>query len=246
MSNVFPIAIRETKGKKMNPKNITNRLPQEAVRQRLENLILTSNGDDFASISALIGKNHAYIQQFIKRGQPSKLNEEDRKIISQHFGISEWELGGLPSPQENKIRSTFEEKISLIPHYEIHASAGDGSHLDQEYFENFLPFQTSWLKNITQSNQDKLTSISVKGDSMYPTLSDGDQILVDMGISNPDREGIYVLRISDALHVKRVTFNPISNRISIKSDNPLYDSWDDLKPENVDIVGRVIWVGRKL
>ncbi|HEX8448805.1 MAG TPA: peptidase S24, partial [Allosphingosinicella sp.] len=40
-------------------------------RETLERL-LKERGEDFAGLSRLIGKNPAYIQQFIKRGTPRK------------------------------------------------------------------------------------------------------------------------------------------------------------------------------
>ncbi len=82
---------------------------------------------------------------------------------------------------------------------------------------------------------------------MAPTLSHGDEILVDGSDAAARlREGIYVLRVEDALVVKRVALNPASRRISITSDNEAYPSWPDCDPAAVDVVGRVVRVGRRL
>ena len=84
------------------------------------------------------------------------------------------------------------------------------------------------------------------GDSMSPTLDDGDQILVDTRETSPEREGIYVIRTDDVLNVKRVSANPATGLLTIKSDNPLYDTWADVDPKTVQIIGKVLWAGRKL
>jgi hypothetical protein len=57
-------------------------------RQLLSDLI-AARGESYLSISTLLGRNAAYVQQFIKRGSPRKLDEDDRHILAAHFGIDE-------------------------------------------------------------------------------------------------------------------------------------------------------------
>jgi len=64
-----------------------------AIRTRLDALI-ASRGEDYASLSRLLGRNASYVQQFIKRGVPRRLSESDRRILASHFGIAEHLLGG--------------------------------------------------------------------------------------------------------------------------------------------------------
>src|SRR4029079_4104983 len=65
-------------------------------RRALERLIQDRH-EDYAGLSRLIGRNAAYIQQFIKRGTPRKLDEEDRKTLARYFGVDESVLGGPPA-----------------------------------------------------------------------------------------------------------------------------------------------------
>ena len=82
---------------------------------------------------------------------------------------------------------------------------------------------------------------------MSPTLADGDEILVDTSeAARKLRDGIYVLRFEDALMVKRLAPNPASRRLSITSDNDAYPSWPDCDPAAIDVIGRVIWSGRRV
>jgi len=60
------------------------------------------------------------------------------------------------------------------------------------------------------------------------------------------RDGIYVLRLEGALMVKRLAFNPVSKNVTISSDNDAYPSWPDCDPGAVELVGRAVWVGRRL
>jgi hypothetical protein len=66
-------------------------------RAALERLI-RERGEDYASLSRLLGRNSAYIQQFIKRGTPRKLDEADRQTLARYFGVDDAELGGTASP----------------------------------------------------------------------------------------------------------------------------------------------------
>jgi transcriptional regulator with XRE-family HTH domain len=64
----------------------------EQVRVTLERLA-AERGDSLADLSRMIGRNAAYVQQFIRRGTPARLSEDDRLKLAQYFGIDERELG---------------------------------------------------------------------------------------------------------------------------------------------------------
>ena len=82
---------------------------------------------------------------------------------------------------------------------------------------------------------------------MAPTLADGDDILVDRSdAAGRLRDGIYVLRVEDVLVVKRLSLNPAARTLSIRSDNPAYPDWPDCDPDGVDLIGRVVWAGRRI
>ena len=65
----------------------------DAARSRLLELA-RSRGSSLAGLSALIGRNSSYLQQFIRKGSPRKLEEQDRKVLAEFFGVDESELGG--------------------------------------------------------------------------------------------------------------------------------------------------------
>ncbi|MEX6725239.1 S24 family peptidase [Parapedomonas caeni] len=224
-------------------------MTNDAIRQRLDRLV-HERGDDYATLSRMLGRNQTYIQQFIKRGVPRKLDEDDRRKLAEHFGVSEQELGGPPGPVGRAVHAGVgqvhdSQDYVLIPRLDVGASAGHGSLPGDEDAQSALAFQARWARSIASGGVEALSVIRVEGDSMYPTLSNGDQILVDAADKRV-RDGIFVLRTDGALHVKRVSVNPTSRRLSIRSDNPVYPAWEDCDPASIDIIGRVVWVGRKL
>lgn len=213
-------------------------------RANLEQLI-RKNGDDFSSLSRMLGKNPAYIQQYIKRGTPRKLDEEDRRKLAEFYAVDEQLLGATIPAKGPLGPAEIHLNMVRIKQLQLGASAGPGSLADDEAAQDSMAFGAKWLKQLG-SDPAKLSLISVDGDSMDPTLCDGDDIMVDHSATErPLRDGIYVLRMDDVLLVKRLALRP-SGKPSIRSDNDRYPNWDDVEPQDVNIIGRVVWTGRRL
>jgi hypothetical protein len=210
---------------------------QEDPRAALERLI-AENGDDYAGLSKLVGRNAAYVQQFIKRGTPKRLPEVERGILARYFGVDEKLLGGMASP-------AAKAGLRLIPKLAVGASAGPGAINDAEALAGKIGFDEKWLRK-QGLESSKLSLIRVDGDSMSPTLNHGDDIMVDnAAAATPVRDGIHVIRLDDVLMVKRLAKGP-SGRLSVLSDNPAYPDWPDVDGATVAIIGRVVWTGRRL
>lgn len=211
----------------------------EDARAALARLI-EERGEDFSSLSRLIGRNPAYIQQYIRRGTPRRLAEEDRRLLARYFGVDEAVLG---APERARRRGAA--ALFAVPRLDVGASAGPGAADGDEARLGRLGFDPLWLRRLGVGDPERLSLIRVEGDSMATTLSAGDEILVDRGdAAERLRDGIYVLRVDDALVVKRIARSPAS--VLVRSDNPAYPSWPDCDPAALTIVGRVVWVGRAL
>jgi hypothetical protein len=201
--------------------------------------LCAERGEDFAGLSRLLNKNPAYIQQFVRRGVPKRLGEDDRRKLAQYFGISEALLGGPETVRSNDLVS--------VSRSAVRASAGPGALPGDEAGKPYFGFDERWLKLLTATPASGLSIIRVEGDSMAPTLNPGDDILVDSGDTLEGlRDGIYVLRVDDALLVKRLAIHPIGSRVTVQSDNPAYPDWPDCSLAEIHCVGRVIWAGRKI
>lgn len=217
-------------------------IADDPVRATLERLI-REHRKDYASISRLIGRNAAYMQQFIKRGTPKHLGDEDRATLARYFRVDEQVLGAPGAPASPVAGRGLIE----IERYDVDVSAGHGGFGDEGGRKLLFGFEERWLRTICRGSIRDLSMVRVQGDSMEPTLGDGDDILVDASeAARPVRDGIYVLRREDALVVKRLAANPETSRITVKSDNEIYPSWPDCDPTTLRILGRVIWAGRRL
>ena len=209
-------------------------------RKVLEQLC-AERGDDFAGLSRMLGRNAAYIQQYVRRGTPKRLKEEERRKLAQHFGVAEALLGGPPEDAHGSA------DLVTVTRHPVAVSAGPGAIPAGELGRPYFAFDERWLKALTASGPSRLSIVRVEGDSMAPTLNAGDDILVDLGDgADRLRDGIYVLRIDEALVVKRIALNPVGRSITVQSDNPAYPDWPDCTLGDINPIGRVIWSGRRI
>lgn len=212
----------------------------------------TERGVSLSALSALIGRNTTYLQQFVRKGSPRKLEENDRRTLAEFFGVGEEELGApargavitVAAPARaapRSIAATIAEWAD-IPRLPLGASAGPGAHAMEEIPSGALRFNNRWLKG--QGLEPAMLSvIEVEGDSMEPTLRDGDEILVDR-TRRPMRAGIHVIRLDDVLLVKRLEPGP-AGTLRVISDNPAYPRMERSLLD-IEIVGRVVWKGGRL
>lgn len=141
---------------------------------------------------------------------------------------------------------TVLESFVFIPRYEVSASAGGGSMIRSEQIVDHLTFKKEWIHRLGLSEKD-LALINVNGDSMEPTLSDMDLILIDLRARDVKDNAIYVLQVDSGLLVKRIQ-RRLDGSVIVSSDNKMYEpeTYNGDRLELLNIVGRVVWCGRKM
>ena len=213
-----------------------NEDPRQALRR-----IARERGESLAGLSRLIGRNDAYLQQFVTRGSPTALELQDRQRLASYLRVDEEMLGGPPSHLPKSQDMVNVRRLS------VEAAAGMGQLVDGEYAVGNFRFDRFWLRKISPAQPEELSIISFVGDSMAPTINDGDDGLVDHSSTGRRvRDGIYVLRRDETLMVKRLAVAPRGGSVTIISDNPAYPTWPDCPLGSIDVLGRVVWIGRKL
>jgi phage repressor protein C with HTH and peptisase S24 domain len=137
------------------------------------------------------------------------------------------------------------EDFLPVPVHDQRAAAGSGALATDGPPIDYVMFRKIWLRR-RSNNINRLFVLEITGDSDLPFLHSGDHALVDPGQTNPAREGRYIIRIDDELLVKIVSMNPQTRLLTVKSGNPDYPTWPNLPPDSVNIIGRVIWIGRNI
>ena len=117
----------------------------------------------------------------------------------------------------------------VIPLLEQAVSAGRGKELrEDDRPALYLNIPSEYGK------YGALYALPVRGDSMYPTLDEGDLVVCDSG--GWDGDGIYVIKSQDCAFVKRVALS--SKGYTVISDNAAYPAYSESK-EDIAIVGKV-------
>lgn len=227
-------------------------MTDEEARAALQALI-SERREDYAGLSRLLGRNPAYVQQYVKRGSPRRLAERDRRMLARYFDVAEQSLGG-PAPPEAPVAAAVAgahpkpgpaDRVE-VPRMALEASAGPGRLADDELAEDRVLFPPALLRGLGAGRPAALSLVRVHGDSMLPTLKDGDDILVDSDdAADRLREGVYVLRLGEGVMVKRIAVAP-DGRLSVLSDNPAGPRWTGVDRAELNVVGRVLWAGGRV
>lgn len=100
------------------------------------------------------------------------------------------------------------------------------------------------MRSALRRRREALALIEATGDSMEPTIRDGELLLVDTDATGIQSGRIYVIAVDDSILVKRIV-QRVDGSLLIKSDNPAYEP-EVMRPgtnEPARIVGQVIWQG---
>lgn len=231
---------------------MVNNLTLDPARERLMDLA-ERRGVSLAALSKLIGRNASYLQQFIRKGSPRKLEETDRATLARFFGVGEDELGAPEVEDISPTRSKPAGKLPNarsgwvdVPRLALGASAGPGAVAEDDAPVGHLRFAQGWLRELGLT-PGALSALSVAGDSMEPTLRDGDEILVARADSDPAgrlRDGIHVIRRDGVLQVKRLQFG--TGQAAVISDNHAYPSDMAVPLDELEVLGRVVWKGGRV
>ena len=99
-------------------------------------------------------------------------------------------------------------------------------------------FSREWLRNFTDARPGQLYWAVGQGDSMEPTISSGDLILIDRSQDTMfDRDLIWACTVGDFGMIKRL--RPSREGVTILSDNPSVPD-DFAVDDELRIIGRVI------
>ena len=223
-------------------------------RNLLQAIKKSERGWTLASLSRALGRNAAYLQQYIQRQSPRRLPEADRHALANMLSVDQTEL----RPESDFALADVETDIIVtIPYFDVETAAGAASFIDDtnEARGTDWHFVKHVLDQIPHNGISSLRLIKVRGDSMSPTLEDGDVIMID-GAQNTQmslkkaQHGIYVLDDGHGLVVKRLELlgddvSAQDRRVRIVSDNANYVPYRR-HIADIRIIGRVIWMSRSV
>ncbi len=146
-----------------------------------------------------------------------------------------------PGKGEPALRKKVETDYTYVPQVNGKISAGTGS-VPDNVIEMRVAFRKEWIAR--KGNAKDMVLIKVSGDSMAPTLLNGDLVLIDRGRKYFEPQGgIYAIALDDAIMIKRVQL--VGDCAKIISDNKMYEAFE-VSADQVRVNGKVIWFAREL
>lgn len=206
----------------------------DAPRKALLELISSNPDVDMKGLSVALGKNAAYVQQYMYKGSPKDLREPERERLGDLLGVDpdifrpegdpkrKSYVGTLASPAVYRelTRVSLEgdgggtepqaaNQSITIPEYDISPQAGGGAFPSSMAIEDDQRPVDQWsiprrLVDAFVTRPDLLKVIGVMGDSMEPDFFAGERVMVDTGHVIPTPPGIYVLHDGVGIVIKRV------------------------------------------
>ena len=231
-------------------------MERDPVRERLRQL-LWQQGVSLAEASIALGRNKAYLQQYLARGMPRVLSFQDSETLGNLLGCDPAALrhDALPAPKPWKKTRRARPRTAAVAEMELEAAAGPGA-----WNDGFVLEKARWqlpdamVRHEGDAEPEALRIIKVRGNSMEPELREGDRLVVDTARRMPGAGELFVLWDGDGLVVKRV--EPVHEppgeqggergdergppRLRLLSANPDYPAYV-CRADDVHIVGKVLW-----
>lgn len=147
--------------------------------------------------------------------------------------------GGVTTLQPKGDESSFD----LIPMVETELSAGGGAFVQSEDVKGHYAFRKEWIRKVASGPKD-MVLMRVFGNSMYPTIQDGDTVMIDTNRKKIVEGGLFALRFDQTVMIKRLSFRT-GGKIQIISDNREYQPYE-ADMQDIHIIGQVIFFSRVL
>lgn len=221
----------------------------QRIADRLEALGGRADGFSQAWLARRTGLTQPTINALIRN--PSASSKHLDKIANALQTSVSYLLGETEDPSAELPNMSIESTkqllgIAMIPELvDLRYSMGGGADAEDPPYERRVPFRKAWLKQLTSSGPEGVFLAMGQGDSMMPTILDGDHVLVERTENEIDRQdAIWAIVYSGFIMLKRVRRLP-DGTFRLLSDNPAISPIDASEGEII-IVGRVVWIGRKM
>ncbi|MEC4727243.1 hypothetical protein HWQ46_16985 [Shewanella sp. D64] len=200
---------------------------KEDVICRIEELVA---GRSLRKVSLEWGIPQPTLHNMLKNRTDPKFDTLDKIMKAENVNV-EWLLTG--SETENDFIS--------IPRIDIEVSAGCGSYIVSELENEGMKVTQKWIINEGFLQAD-LVMMTAKGDSMEPSIPSGASLIIDKSQTSIKEDGVYVLRVEDALFVKRLRYDHLNYELNIISDNPIYPLSQVKKAmlNDICVIGKVV------
>lgn len=206
--------------------------------------IRLSLGKSQPDMSVCVGISRNVWQTY-ELGKSTPGTQVYQALLAMGFSVN-WLISGVGEMRiEDEGRNLSE--YSFLPLYSCVGDMGPGREAGDDEIVDWIAYKNEWLQMELKTSARNLALIIAEGDSMLPTISPGDTLVVDHSRRQLSVDGVYVLNLFGNCLVKRIQVL-MDGSVKIISDNAAYASQvvrnGDL--EGLHVAGRVVWHGKRL
>ncbi len=182
-----------------------------------------------------------------------KFPAKKRDALFKLFGMTEKQFLDYPKKRARELSTTQDPepagtiKIKYLPN--IQASAGNGV-VNYDESVSAMVFEKEFLvTHFGRRTFRDIHIISAVGDSMEPGIMAGDLLFINPGETDLISGGIFCVWVSGHVLVKRISYDPISKRVRLLSDNDKYEpiNLEDYEDkESFKVIGKLMGVFKKV
>lgn len=236
----------------------------QEVRDFLETTA-KSKGMSLNSLSLQLGKNPTYLFHFVKRHSPRRLDEQSRRKLARILDVPEQKLCDYAvSTDENSgflSDGIIQDKLSTITDLLGFGAKGQNSGIDiidmdgrnkgafnkikhNKIGVEYLSLEA--MKTYGIDNNKDIKIVKNTSDAMAPTITTNDLVWVDTSYDKPTSDGIYMINTDNNVLLRRLQINPFDGSLEVSADNSAYKTFNLKSSDNIDIIGKVLWVSHRL
>jgi transcriptional regulator with XRE-family HTH domain len=238
----------------------------EIRRDRLEDLVQETKSKSLEEVAERAGTSSAYLSQIrnklpdSKTGKPKKMGDATAEKLRLAFNkplgwmdadrMEAYEAADVSINYEvNQTIKTYRDQTTITKFDEVGGSMGKGILLQDQpgQITNFT-VTNEWInKNVpANTGKENLRIVTGFGDSMKGLFNPGDPLLVDVGVTVCDHDGVFFFKVDGEGFIKRLQRIP-GQGIMVISKNPDYQTWTITKDMDFQVLAKVLkaWQSEK-
>ena len=203
----------------------------DQIRAHIDSLIKQKN-KNYRSLSLAIGKNEAYLHQFVNKGSPLRLPETERRKLAELLEVDEQELTDIVLPVAG--HQSADRNTALIE-----MVSNDETNFSNSKTTGYISLPITDLTHLSSALPQSLKMFRILGDSMYPTLKDGDYVFFDTSHNTYSIDGLYLIEMPNGWQIRRIQ-QISSSECAVISDNTNYSNLT-YHFKKLKIIGKVVF-----
>jgi phage repressor protein C with HTH and peptisase S24 domain len=219
-------------------KSANDSSPADDFVERLKNLC--NRAGNASALAKKAGISNSGLSRYLNGGDPS------RKVLvslAQATGVSLQWLATGEGPMEKSQEGSRPSSLTLLPWLGEEESAQKEVVATRKTTLTSQAFCRHWLGS-NGLDSKALAAMQIRGDSMSPTIRDGDIVLIDINARDIQDDKVYVIQDAGNTLVRRLQLEP-GGKVRTLCDNPSHREFE-IDREQLEIVGRLVWRGALL